>query len=316
MQRTTTAAAYDARILRLRLPEQDSLKNEAERCSADAVSLASIGRAVRQQVRIKRTDDADFVAVYTVSQPNPDDPSRADVVRTGLAGRERLGTSGELDKVAVEATVVDATPSPTGVRFFEVAEDTGDQSYFVVIAPHGGKIEDPTDEQAIEVMSRLRTAGFPTSLWLCKGFGDNTKGASDRWHITSTDIHPASFPLLGSLMSRQFFYGVAFHGFARQEGEADIYIGGAARPGLKAAVQRALNRLGLQLEIKISTRADSPKFQGFSPENVINRLAANGIHLEQSKEARVFHKEIAGAVADVFASPWRWLVWALTSFFR
>jgi hypothetical protein len=118
MQRTTTAAAYDARILRLRLPEQDSLKNEAERCSADAVSLASIGRAVRQQVRIKRTDDADFVAVYTVSQPNPDDPSRADVVRTGLAGRERLGTSGELDKVTVEATVVDATPSPTGVRFF------------------------------------------------------------------------------------------------------------------------------------------------------------------------------------------------------
>src|SRR5262245_42886993 len=141
MQRAATAAAYDARILKLRLPEQDSLKNEAERCSADPASLARIGRAVGQQVRIKRTDVDDFVAVYTVKQPNPDDPSRPNVVRTGLAGRERLGTSGELDRAMVEATVVDAAPT-TGVRFFEVAEDTGDQSYFVVIAPHGGMIEE------------------------------------------------------------------------------------------------------------------------------------------------------------------------------
>ena len=96
-----TAAAYDARILRLRLPEQDLLRNEAERCSADAASLASIGRAVGHQVRIRRTDVDHFVAVYTISQPNPDDPSRADVVRTGLTGRERLGTDGELDRAEV-----------------------------------------------------------------------------------------------------------------------------------------------------------------------------------------------------------------------
>lgn len=250
--RTMTAPAYDARILKLRLPEQDSLRNEAERCSADSASLASIGRAVGQQVRIRRTDVDRFIAVYTVSQPNPDDPSRADVVRTGLTGRERLGTDGELDRAVVEARVVDAAPA--GIRFFEEAEDTANQSYFVVIAPHGGKIEEPTDEQATEVLSQLQTAGFPASLWVCKGFGDDTKGAFDRWHITSTDIHPASFPLLGSLMSRQFLYGVAFHGFARQEGEADIYIGGAAPLRLKAAVQRALNRLRLPLKVKISTR--------------------------------------------------------------
>jgi phage replication-related protein YjqB (UPF0714/DUF867 family) len=117
-------------------------------------------------------------------------------------------------------------------------------------------------------------------------------------------------------MSRRFFYGVAFHGFARKKGEADIYIGGAAPPPLKETVQRSLNRLGLPLQVKISTRADDDKFQGFSPENVINRLAASGIHLEQSAEARACHKEIAGAVAKVFASPWRWLVWALMRFVR
>jgi hypothetical protein len=45
-------------------------------------------------------------------------------------------------------------------------------------------------------------------------------------------------------------------------------------------------------------------------------LAARGIHLEQSKEARVFHKEIADAVADVFTSLWRRLVWSLLTFRR
>ena len=51
MQRTTATATFHARILKLRLPEQDSLKDAAERCSADPVGLASIGRAVGQQGR-------------------------------------------------------------------------------------------------------------------------------------------------------------------------------------------------------------------------------------------------------------------------
>jgi hypothetical protein len=66
-------------------------------------------------------------------------------------------------------------------------------------------IEAHTDEQAAAVVMQLRTAGFPASMWVCKGFGDATKGAWERWHITSDDIHPASFPLLGSLMSRRSF---------------------------------------------------------------------------------------------------------------
>jgi phage replication-related protein YjqB (UPF0714/DUF867 family) len=107
-------------------------------------------------------------------------------------------------------------------------------------------------------------------------------------------------------MSRRFFYGVAFHGFAREDGQAHIYIGGAAPLPLKETVECFLNRLGLPLEVKISTRHDPPEFQGFSPENVINRLAASGIHLEQSADARARHKEIAGAVAKVFASLGDW----------
>jgi hypothetical protein len=118
-QRTTITAQYDARILKLRLPEQDSLKDDAERCSADPARLASIGREVGHQVRITRRDDSRFVAVYTVDEPNPDNPARPDVIRTGQAGRERLGASAELE-ATVEARVLDVPPSPgepRGLRF-------------------------------------------------------------------------------------------------------------------------------------------------------------------------------------------------------
>ena len=302
---------YTAKILKLRLPEQDELKNETERCSADPVMLESIGRSIGQQVRIKR-DGSGFVALYTVKQANPaadlSHPELANVVRTGQTGRERLGTTEEMAAI-VQAKVVDTAPGePDGVRFFEVAKDEGEQAYFVAIAPHGGEIEPHTDEQAEDAVGELIAAGFPASLWLCKGDGDAAKGASDRWHITSTDLQPACFPLLQRLSSRQFCYGVAFHGFQRKEGEADVYIGGAASRSLKIAIERALNDLDRPIKVKISTCDDNPKFQGFSPENIINRLATRGIHLEQSFEARKFHGEIAHAVAKVFALPRRFLL--------
>lgn len=149
---------YDARILKLDLPEQDALKNDPERCSADPAMLESIGRDVKQQVRIKRADDPGFFALYTVSVANPQgdlsNPSRANVVRTGQAGRERLGTPDEM-KAVVQATVVDTAPPRDGVRFFEVAIDDRTQAYFIAIAPHGGAIEPHTDDEAKRLREEL-----------------------------------------------------------------------------------------------------------------------------------------------------------------
>ena len=306
---------YNSRVLKLRLPEQDELKNEPEHCSADLGMLGSIGRSIGQQVRIKRKDDPHFIALYTVKQGNPDldssDPESANIVRTGQGGRERLGTTAETEGT-VEAKVVDAVPKPGDpdrVRFFEVAKDDREQAYFVAIAPHGGEIERHTDEQAEETAQELIAAGFPASLWLCKGDGDQVKGASDRWHITSDDINPACFPLLQQLMSRRFCCGLAFHGFQHQEGEADVYIGGSAPWSLKTAIERALNNLDRPIKVKISTTDDDPKFQGFNPKNIINRLATYGIHLEQSFEARErCHGEIACVIGKVFASRHRRLL--------
>src|SRR5438046_2410924 len=147
---------YAARILKLRLPEQNALKNTPERCSADPVMLETIGRSVGEQVRIKRNDDSRFFALYTIKQANPDadlrDHRRTDVVRAGQASRKRLGTAADIE-ATVQARVIDAAPQPgepDSTRFFEIADDDGKQSYFVAIAPHGGEIEEHTDEEAAE----------------------------------------------------------------------------------------------------------------------------------------------------------------------
>src|SRR5262245_3631692 len=271
----TMANEFEARILKLRLPEQDDIKNDSERCSADPEMLKSIGRAVGQQVRINRKGSG-FVALYTVKQANPaSDPSPSNVVRTGQLGRERLGTPGEMD-ATVHAVVLDPAPrpdEPVGVRLFDSSDDDGQQPYFIAIAPHGGFIEEHTDEEASGVVQALRSAGLPASMWLCKGFGDEAKGAFDRWHITSTDLQPECFPRLQSLMKRQFCHGVAFHGFSRKGDDADIYIGGGASQALRGEIASALTRLRVPLKIKISTTEDDPKFQGFSRDNLINRIA-------------------------------------------
>jgi len=109
-------------------------------------------------------------------------------------------------------------------------------------------------------------------------------------------------------MSRRFCHGVAFHGFERNGNEADIYIGGRAAPSLKAAIATALARLNAPLQVKISTEKDPPKFQGFSRENLINRIAGQGVHIEQSSRAREIGDDIAKAIASVYRSRWKqWL---------
>jgi hypothetical protein len=98
-----------------------------------------------------------------VAQANPpadlSDPSRANVVRTALTGRERLGAPDEMGAV-VQATVVDAEPPPSGARFFEIAEGDQTQAYFIAIAPHGGDIEKRTDDEAEHLGRELASSGI------------------------------------------------------------------------------------------------------------------------------------------------------------
>jgi hypothetical protein len=50
-------ATYDVWINKALLPQQNDLRRHNEHCSADPEKLATVGRLLGHQVRIKRNDD-------------------------------------------------------------------------------------------------------------------------------------------------------------------------------------------------------------------------------------------------------------------
>jgi len=150
----------------------------------------------------------------------------------------------------------------------------------------------------------LRLAAKAVSLWRCGGWKQGG-GAFKSWHITSTDIHEASFPGLDSVISRGFAYAVAFHGFEPEEDDPDIIIGGGGtsdslKHEIKEAIEGAIAGSGITVRI---ARPDE-EFGGDSPRNIVNRLTAseaNGVQIEQSLQARSdYGQAIADAVANVY----------------
>jgi phage replication-related protein YjqB (UPF0714/DUF867 family) len=294
-------ATYDASVKKALTASQRDLIDHKEHCSADPVKLATVGRERGHQVRIKRSDSE--YGLYTVSQVRQESPDN--IVRMGSTGRKRLGTSdefvGSLDSQVPHPTF-DDPDAETNNEFVERLEDDGTHAGLVVIAPHGGDIEPHTDRQAELVASRL--AAKSVSLWRCKGF--KGEGAFARWHITSTDIHEASFPGLKSIISRGFTYAVAFHGFDDPEIPFDIVIGGAAPYPLKQDIETAIKGAVAGLDLTVHIASPDEKFGGDSLQNIVNRLTAggaNGIQIEQSPRARSNHwQDIADAVANVYSS--------------
>jgi phage replication-related protein YjqB (UPF0714/DUF867 family) len=139
-------------------------------------------------------------------------------------------------------------------------------------------------------------------VWRCRGWKPGG-GAKERWHITSTELDPGSFPLLGGIAGRGFRHAVAFHGSDGENG-VDVLIGGAAPRSLKRAVRTAVIAAtpGADLVVRIAGPGDD--LGGDDPRNLVNRLTAGGsggVQLEQSPTARRSHWEaIAEAVAGVY----------------
>ena len=291
-------ATYVAAVRKALADSQQDLIDHKEHCSADAARLAVVGRALGHQVRIKR-NNAQY-GIYTVSEIRQESPDT--VVRMGEAGRQRLNITGDfnatLDSLVPHPSFSDAE-AETNSEFIERLEDDGAHTGLIVIAPHGGDIERHTDQQAERVASRLGAKSV--SSWRCKGW-KRGGGAFDRWHITSTEIHEASFPRLNSVIFRGFTHAVAFHGADAPE----ILIGGAAPGPLKEEIKTAINAAiaGSGIPVRIASPAEG--FGGDSPRNIVNRLTANGangIQIEQSLAARTDHwQDIADAVANVYAA--------------
>ena len=292
-------ATYKASIKKALESEQDDLIKRKEHCSADRDKLETVGRLLGHQVRIKRNDDE--YGLYTVSEVRQENPD--DIVRMGEDGRDRLGMINVFDATLdsqVPGPPLDDSEAEARGEFVERLDDNGWHNGLIAIAPHGGDIEPHTDLQAEGVASQL--AGKGVSSWRCKGWHPN--GAFEHWHITSTDIHEASFPLLNSVISRGFRYAVAFHGFDDNGIPDDIRIGGLAPDALKEKIKEAIKGVvGSDFTVNITKPGD--QFGGDDKRNIVNRLTAggaNGVQIEQKMAPREEKGlPIAEAVAKVYS---------------
>lgn len=268
-------------------------------CAADPAGLAAVGLEVGDQVRIARSETA--YALYTISETYS--AAAPNILKIGAAGRARVGEQGPFEAVLdtnIACNGLDDQEAEARSEFVERLAETDTQHQgLVVCAPHGGMIEPFTDFQAEHVFQLMKDAGKAVSRWQCKGWRAGG-GAWERWHITSDEISPRSFGLLGRISQRKFSYALAFHGYD----EEHITIGGCAPNDLKCAIRTALDGIkGLGCELHIADLGDS--FAGLSPKNPVNWLTRDGrggIQIEQPLPVRKnLHREIACAVARVFA---------------
>jgi phage replication-related protein YjqB (UPF0714/DUF867 family) len=285
-----TASKLDIQVRRA--PADSELTDHPEHCWVDPRLLASLGLTGRPQVRIERDDQ---VALYTVSAVV--DQDRGDIVRIGPTGRKRLDGpdtfDGRVDPLVTRSELDDEHAAGEGEFVERLSGDTT-QRNLIALAPHGGLIEACTDHQAELVASTLGV-----SAWRCKGWRPGG-GAKERWHITSVDIDPASFPRLQTIAGRRFRQAVSFHGF----GGSGVVIGGSAPDDLKHTVRCAIDdALGdAGIDVRIATANDP--LGGDDPGNIVNRLTVrrkHGIQIEQDDDVRRDHwREIAEAVSGVY----------------
>jgi phage replication-related protein YjqB (UPF0714/DUF867 family) len=266
------------------------LISHREHCSVDPDTLATIGRSRWQQVRIVRGSER---AIYTVTDDRPE-PTPG-VVRMGQRGRERLGrTDGFTAGIDPQVPRSDLSDhdAELACELVERLDGGSSRIELIAIAPHGGEIEPHTDEQAERV-----AAALGVSTWRCRGFS-GAQGAVARWHITSAEIDPRSFPLLGSIMSCGFVRAVAFHGM----NDPGVLVGGRASLALQAEIAAEIAG-ATGVAVRIAEPDDV--LGGNAPANIVNLLTADGcggVQIEQSAQVRRDHwAEIADAVAAVYA---------------
>lgn len=253
-------------------------------CSVPESTRRELSVEVGQQLRLWR---AGTCALFTVSD------GAGSVVTVDPADCSRVGA----DAAAFDATLDTTVPHPThgestaasGSEFVERTVERS--SKLVACAPHGGYIEYGTDEQA-----KLLADWLGATAWYCAGWNDGG-GAYRRWHVSSADIHPDSFPALGSLADVGFDRAVSFHGWS----EPHVAVGGAAPPKLREEVRDAISD-AVDGALRVEVGADDAR-DGSSPENFVNWLTESGtggIQLEQCYEARTTYRTaVVEAVADV-----------------
>ncbi len=277
-----------------RNPVLNSVSHASEHCALDDRTLEALGSSSGRQVLLRQS--AEQLALYTIAELSA---ARAAEVRVGSAGAARLRSadatpSRAAPSVTLQASVVsDDDEAPARLTEELLGDDAA--TGVAILAPHGGKIEAGTDDQAQVVYDVLAQHGAPARAWIARGH--NPLGAQRCWHITSSEISEHSFPKLATLFgdgtSRgPFGHAVAFHG--HNDSEAIVIGGGlpndrahtALKLGLQSRIRRALEAVSYKPP-PIEIRSSGP-LAGTQRQNIVNRVTAagNGIQLEQPLSVR------------------------------
>jgi phage replication-related protein YjqB (UPF0714/DUF867 family) len=278
----------------------------SEHCAIDPESLHVLNSAVGRQVLVTRS--AKRLALYTIA-------ARIDVAgpaaRVGTAGLARVeNLTGEPPapnlKAALETEFLGATAPVRLTEELLGRAATG----LAIMAPHGGRIEPRTDDQARAVYELLAKQRKPARAWIAQGF--NPAGAHRCWHITASEISERSFPRLGTLFGRgrsrgPFAHAVAFHG--QNDSDAIVVGGGLAQDAPHTALK---TKLSDQLRDALRAVTERPPavvvcrsgpLAGIERANIVNRVTVrgNGIQLEQPAAVRADDEQRAAVVRAVAA---------------
>ncbi|HEX6283072.1 MAG TPA: poly-gamma-glutamate hydrolase family protein, partial [Nitrososphaera sp.] len=306
----TIETSYYARLI----PNKDRISERPRRehCSANSNQIDMMGLTPGQQVRIERpTENGTTFALYTIDAydeeegEGEEEPDNA--VYVGYTEIKDLEDRLDLSSADSFPGTINAQVAAVGltdaeaVAYSEFVEHLADNDYnreLVVIAPHGGFIEEHTDTQAQYLAQQLPSNCV--SVWLCKGFKKGG-GAFGRWHITSTDINEESFPMLKTIYGRHFKYAIAFHGW----GGDSICIGGSSEDpdNLKYQIKKEIKKVvpdSIAVDIAGESGTCPEDFNGNEQSNIVNRLGITGVQIEQCSKARDdYGSDIAKAVANV-----------------
>jgi phage replication-related protein YjqB (UPF0714/DUF867 family) len=274
----------------------------SENCTIDPELKSNLGFQIGQQIRITVKSASNKYGLVTLHS-NYQDGTDDDDIRMRLTGRQRFDRSGSFDAYIEGAgirTDLSKAQCQSNNEYCEyLVETSTEHSDVVFCAVHGGLIENYTDEMAEWAQARVDTHhSKEASAWYAAGW-QSAIGAYDAWHITSTDVSPISFTLLGQIDERDFTYAVSFHGYSG----SDILVGGGSNLTLKNAVKNAIEDVvDGAYDVEVVTTGS---YAGTSPDNFVNWLTFNGaggVQIELPYGARSGYAQvIAEAVADVFA---------------
>lgn len=245
------------------------INSDQELCSVDTTWIDSMPLAVGDNIRL-RSEETGIDAAYTIARTH-DDGSQW--VRMGSAARDKCYP----DTTTSDIFTCSFVPSVPNIESRSASEaQSRDELYeeththpsheFAITAPHG-RLEHRTHTQAQACQEYL----FNSSLWVSHCFDHRGYPYDfDRWHITSADLAPVSFPGLDRLRPYDYRAAVSFHGYSGDE----VLVGGRAPDGLREAVRDRLD----VLDATTVRLADDEAFDGDDPENFVNWITDTGDH--------------------------------------